>query len=137
MQLFGYASEKGQKRICPLFELKEFLYCECIVATLLQNRVQQLKIFVIGQARCSILFCKVAIQKTESMRKCFYYNYVLMGLLRNRLTELGGNDFQKTCLIQAQKLHPVVKFLVFPVIFETTAEALRQGYFLDLHALFL
>ena len=35
----------------------------------------------------------------------------------------------------AQKLHPAVKFLVFPVIFETTAWALRQGYFLDLYVI--
>ena len=30
-----------------LFDLKEFLYCKCILATLLQNRVQYLKIFVL------------------------------------------------------------------------------------------
>ena len=36
----GKSSEKGEKCICPLFELKEFRYCECILATLLQNRVQ-------------------------------------------------------------------------------------------------
>ena len=36
----GRSSEKGKSCVCPLFELKEFLYCECILATLLQNRVQ-------------------------------------------------------------------------------------------------
>ena len=34
----------------------------------------------------------------------------------------------------AQKPHPVVKVLVFPVIFETTAKALRQGHFFGPHA---
>ena len=33
------------------------------------------------------------------------------------------------------KLHPVVKFLAFPVIFETTTGALRQEHFLDLHVI--
>ena len=33
------------------------------------------------------------------------------------------------------KLHPVVKFLAFPVIFETTTRALRQEHFLDLHVI--
>ena len=35
----------------------------------------------------------------------------------------------------AQKTHPVVKFLVFPIIFETTAGALRQGNFFDTHVI--
>ena len=34
------SSERGQKYICPLLELKYFLHCECILATLLQNMVQ-------------------------------------------------------------------------------------------------
>ena len=36
----GKSSEKGQKCICPLFELLEFLYCKCTLALLLQNRAQ-------------------------------------------------------------------------------------------------
>ena len=44
----GISFEKGQKCICPLFELKEFFYCECILATLLQNKAQYLKIFVLS-----------------------------------------------------------------------------------------
>ena len=35
----------------------------------------------------------------------------------------------------AQKLHPVVKILVFPIIFETTARVLRQGHFFDPHVI--
>ena len=31
------------------FELKGFLYCKCILATLLQNRTQYLKIFVLNK----------------------------------------------------------------------------------------
>ena len=65
-----------------------------------------------------------------------YQNFDL-GLLRNRLTEVGGHNFQKARLIQAQKLHPVVRFLVFLVIFETTAGALRQKHFFDLHVIVL
>ena len=43
------SSEKGKKYICPLFEWKEFLYWECILATLLQNRAQYLlKIVVLS-----------------------------------------------------------------------------------------
>ena len=59
----------------------------------------------------------------------------LSALLRNKSNEVGENNFQKTCLIQAQKPPPVVTFLVFPVIFETTTEALRQEHFLDLHVI--
>ena len=42
------------------------------------------------------------------------------------LTEVGGNNFSKKCLILAHKLHPVVNFFVFPVIFETTTG--RRGH---------
>ena len=49
-----------QKCICPLFELKEFLYCKCILATLLQSKAQYLKIFVLsikqGNRFCSVCF---------------------------------------------------------------------------------
>ena len=34
----------------------------------------------------------------------------------------------------AQKPHPVVKVLVFPIIFETTPKTLRQGHFFGPHA---
>ena len=33
----------------PLFELKEFLYCKCILATFLQNKAQYLNIFVLSK----------------------------------------------------------------------------------------
>ena len=39
--------KKGQKYICPLFELKKLLYCKCILAALLQSRAEDLKIFVL------------------------------------------------------------------------------------------
>ena len=35
----------------------------------------------------------------------------------------------------SKKLPPVLKFLVFPIIFETTTGVLRQGHFLDLHVI--
>ena len=35
----------------------------------------------------------------------------------------------------AQKPHPVVKVLLFTIIFETLARALRQGNFLDPHVI--
>ena len=63
------------------------------------------------------------------------YRYGGQRLLRKRLTVIGGKKFQKTCLIQAQKFHLVVKVLVFPAIFETIAGALRQEHFLDLYVI--
>ena len=41
---------------CLLSELKEFLYCKCILATLLQNRAQYLKIFVLKKVLNFFLF---------------------------------------------------------------------------------
>ena len=52
----GKSSEKGQKCICPLFELKEFPYCNCILANLLQNRALYLKIFVLSKVLNFVLF---------------------------------------------------------------------------------
>ena len=40
----------------PLFELKDFLYCECILVTLLQSRAQYSKIFVTGKVLNFVLF---------------------------------------------------------------------------------
>ena len=52
------------------------------------------------------------------------------GVLRNRLTEVGKNMFNL-----GSKTSPRSQILVFPVIFETIAEALRQENFLDLHVI--
>ena len=49
LQLKRKSSEKGQKCICPLLKLKEFLYCKCILTTSLQIRAQYLKIFVLSK----------------------------------------------------------------------------------------
>ena len=45
-----------------------------------------------------------------------------------------GKIIWKTCLIWL-KNHTAVKVLVFPIIFETTARALRQGHFFDPHVI--
>ena len=73
------SSEKGKNVFAHY--LKEFLYCECILATLLQNRAQYLKIFVIGKVLNFVPFfplwsdllwtCKLVIEKTETMRQSF------------------------------------------------------------------
>ena len=44
-------------------------------------------------------------------------------------------NYRTINFIKAQKLHPVVKFLVLPVIFETTAGALRHDHLFDLHVI--
>ena len=56
------------------------------------------------------------------------------GLLQNRLTRVGENNLENM-LNLAQKPHPVVKILVFPIIFETTARVLRQEHFFDQHVI--
>ena len=35
--------------ICPLFELKKFLHCKCILVNLFQNKTHYLKIFVFSK----------------------------------------------------------------------------------------
>ena len=50
------------------------------------------------------------------------------------MAEEGENDLENM-LNLAQKQHPVVKVLVFPIIFETTARALRQEHFFDPHVI--
>ena len=57
----GKSSEKGQKCICRLFELKQSLYCECMLATLLQNRAQYLSMFVIGKLLNFVLFVRPVV----------------------------------------------------------------------------
>ena len=49
LQLKGKKFLKGEKCICLLFELKEFLYCKCILAILLQSQAQNWKIFVLSK----------------------------------------------------------------------------------------
>ena len=47
----------------------------------------------------------------------------------------GKTTFRKDGQFKFKNIHPVVRFLVFPVIFETTAEVLRQIHFLDFHVI--
>ena len=56
------------------------------------------------------------------------------GLLQNRLTKVGENNLENM-LNLSQKPHPVVKILVFPIIFETTSRVLRQEHFFDQHVI--
>ena len=61
--------QKGQKiSIWSLFELKEFLYYEFILATLWWNRVQYLKIFVIGKVCNFFLFVPPVIWVTKHLQ---------------------------------------------------------------------
>ena len=71
MQLFGKTKLKKKinqqfffpvlKCICPLSELKGFLYCDGILATLFQNRAQYLKIFVLSKVLNFILLVPLLV----------------------------------------------------------------------------
>ena len=56
------------KCICPLFELKGFLYCEGILATLFQNRAQYLKIFVLSKVLNFILLVPLLVWFTMDLQ---------------------------------------------------------------------
>ena len=49
------------KKCNPSLELKEFLYCKCILAKLLQSRAQYLKIFVLGKVLNFVLFVPLVV----------------------------------------------------------------------------
>ena len=82
----GKSSEKKNAKIwiCPLFE--EFLCCKFVLAIILQNETQYLKIFVIGNVLNFILFvslvaCFYGLAKgsfggqTMRIYHCYYYYY--------------------------------------------------------------
>ena len=68
LQLKGKRFRKGQKCICPLFELKEFLYYKSILATLLLNRAQYLKIFVLTKVPNFVLLVPPVVRFTMDLQ---------------------------------------------------------------------
>ena len=64
----GKRLRKRQKCICPLFEFKEFLYYKSISATLLPNRAQYLKLFVLTKVPNFVLLVPPVVRFTMDLQ---------------------------------------------------------------------
>ena len=76
-------SVEGQKSFCSLFELKEFPYYKCVLAILLQNRAQYLKIFILKVSSAFSLFT-MKISCTF-FRNQFFQNIVFFAFWRKKM----------------------------------------------------
>ena len=113
----GKSFEKGQKCICPLFELKSFLYCKCILATLLKNRAQYLKIFVLGKVPNVVLLVPPVVWFTMDLKTAHledrYHARIIVLLLLYTMkfyVLFSESIFLKNCIFCVLALERQVSF---------------------------